>query len=193
MNRNYLSALAVLIFSAFAIASVTVKTAGTNNFLMTPQGEEEKDSSIYIVKNDGSRVYGKNIYIKDGSLLGKGILLDDVKYPISEIVSYWDGRFNAFCLKKWGFFIIRIVHGRINVYYKKKINNDPKYSWNEMIIFFAQKDNSDDMPVISDTKDVRKLVSDCPEALAMLDDKNFEPSNGGFTKVFMLYNSKCPK
>ena len=86
MNRkNLLSLFCVGAFVLLALAS-TVNKIHYGAFNYNNRVEDPKEKENYLVKEDGTRVYGKDIRWKSGILTKDQIQIDDQKFKMSEVV-----------------------------------------------------------------------------------------------------------
>src|SRR5689334_4271690 len=105
-NKNLLSALTLILFIFIATASTVNKIHfGAFNY---NKNYEEKISGSYLVKNDGTRIYGKEVRWKSGLLVKDRIEQDGEAFKISDIIGYYqDGKYYG---RLGNEYIKRIVH-----------------------------------------------------------------------------------
>src|SRR5947209_1011135 len=88
-NKNFLCALTLFLFICLATASTVNKLY--NYSFNTHKNYEEKIIGSYVVKNDGTRIYGKEVEWKSGLLVKDRIEQDGQAFKISDIIGYYQG------------------------------------------------------------------------------------------------------
>ena len=178
MNRkNLLSLFCVGAFVLLALAS-TVNKIHYGAFNYNNRVEDPKEKENYLVKEDGTRVYGKDIRWKSGILTKDQIQIDDQKFKMSEVVGYRKG--DSYYGRLGAEYIKRIVHGKINVYVSfyqvTSTNTDHSgfthTSTSMRAAHYAQKGETGPLHVFAGQEDIKALVKDCPLAFQMADLSN---------------------
>ena len=201
-KRNGLSFFAVAFFIFLALASKVNKIHYGALQYNNPV-EENSDKGNYIVKNDGTMIYGQNIRWKSGLLVKDQIIIDDQKFKISEIRGYRDGSTYHGRLKNE--YIKRIVHGKINLYVQftevtTTTTNNSGFSHTSSYTRtdqYAQRGEDGPMIGIAGQKDIKELLSDCPAAVEMIDISNskmrkaIRKNSNYINSVFDIYNNGC--
>src|SRR5689334_233408 len=113
MKKNLLSLSVIAIFLFMATASA-VNKIHNNAFNYHNNVETDTTSDIYIIKNDGSKLYGKKVSYTSGLLMKNTVHLDDEKFPSKEVRGFMKN--GTYFTRNGGEYIQRIVHGKINVY-----------------------------------------------------------------------------
>ncbi|MGZ3957820.1 MAG: hypothetical protein ACXVBT_08035 [Flavisolibacter sp.] len=202
MRKNLLSATCVILFAMLAMASAVNKIHyGAFNY--NNNVEDKEDTRNYIVKNDGTKVYGNKVTWKSGFLTKDQIQIDDQKFKITEVSGYqkdktYYGRFGKE-------YIQRIVHGKINVYVQfvqvtssYVDHNGVMTSHNATRTYqYAQKGETGPMTELAGQDDIKKLVSDCSLAVQLADISNtkmrkaIRKNRNYLNNIFEIYNNGC--
>ena len=163
------------------------------------RSKEEKVTQNYLVKNDGSKVYGNKITWKVGLTVKDHIKIDDQRFPISEVKGY--RKENFYYTRFKGEYIQRIVHGKINVYVQftesfRQGANGASIPYTRTD-HYAQKGDDGDFIGVANPTDIKALISDCPLSLDMMDISNsklhraIKHDQGYLNDVFEIYNNDC--
>ena len=202
MNKNLLSLMAVIVFVFLGLASAVNKMHyGAFNYNNKVEGKSGEGN--YVVKNDGSKIYGKKVEWKSGLILKDQIRIDDQKFKISEIRGYRDG--DEFFGRKGNEYIKRIVHGKVNVYVEftqvSSTNTDSQgrmrtrnYTRTDQ---YGQIGEDGKMVVLAGQKEIRELLSDCPLAVEMASLSNsqtrkaLKKNPNYLNSIFDVYNNNC--
>lgn len=173
--------------------------------------EEDTTRAHYLLKNDGTRIEGDKMEWKSGGLNRKEAVMDGKAYPTKELKGARIG--NGYFANIDKQLARRIVRGKINVYalgkmrvvadrdsYHQTANKTVsgyKSAVQVTYTYYSQMGEDGEIKKLDDIDDIRKLLSDCPAALSMLDTKNEEvkkalKKEGGYlNKVFEVYNNGC--
>jgi hypothetical protein len=167
---------------------------------------EDDNTTSYIIKNDGRKVYGN--YVSWGNAdIHKQVVLDGVKYPPSEVKAFKNK--GIYYIRFDSGYIKRFIHGKINVYVhfdERYINNN--VGLNNRNIHFKTHDShsrhyaqiGEDGPLIFIVnRDVLvDLVKDCPLSVSMIGDDGYDKLMDGHRKdidymnnIFNIYNNGC--
>ena len=191
-----------LFFILFALAS-KVNKIHYGAFNYGNQVEDRSDTKNYIVKNDGTKIYGEKISWKSGLIVKDQIKIDDQKFKISEIRGYqYDGVFHGRLKNEY---IKRIIHGKINVYVQftqvststTDMNGHTRYSSYTRTDQYGQVGDDGPMIGLAGQKDIKKLLSDCPLAVEMVSLSNskmrkaIKKNRNYMNEVFDVYNNGC--
>jgi len=195
LKKHFFSILAVAIFFILAIGSSAEKL--TYQFRIGSYGYQgdTTEKRNFLLKNDGSKIYGENIKkIYHPGFSKTDISIDNQTFPTSEIKGYQEA--NIFYLRYKGY-VKRIIHGKLNVYEMTleevrgttgNLTSFTKYK------YFMQRGEDEKLQRIKNSEDVRKAVKDCPEALAKLDmpydelQKKVRASSYFLSEVIRAYN-----
>jgi hypothetical protein len=198
-NKNLLSLCIVVAFAALAIGSQANKMSAYS-FHSVGTVEDIKDKRNYIVLNDGTQIFGKDVNWKSGLLLKKEVILDKEKYKTSEVMGL---RMGNYYYGRWhNDFIKRVVHGpKLNVYEQivNTTSNDGKghMTSHSTTNYFLQKGEMGEMERMTKFEDLQQAVADCPMAASMLDmkagklRKTIRRNRDYLHDVLAIYNSGC--
>jgi hypothetical protein len=202
-QKHLLSFTAVLVFAVLAISS-KVNKIHYGAFNYHNNVEDRNEDGIYIIKNDGEKVYGDKIVWKSGLLAKDQVKVDEQKFKISEVRGI--RRNNTYYGRKGNEYIQRIVHGpKINVYVEfTEVTSTSTTNTGHMRTrtytrtdHYAQKGEDGPMIAFGGQKDIQKLVEDCPEALEMAKISNkkmrkaIKANSNYLNSIFELYNRDC--
>src|SRR5689334_5025062 len=156
--------LSLLTFLIFVVLTNSCKVVGEFNsesFDSNRYPENIEDMRPYVEMNDGSKVFGKGISIKNSD-----VTIEDKKFKNSEIRGFFNGT-NYYATHK-AQFIKRIVRGKINVYLEthpqKRTKDGITHVAYTVVMYFAQKGDDGKMEYIGTRDDISRLVADCPLA-----------------------------
>jgi hypothetical protein len=202
--NHQLSCLCLVIFFLIGVASISANKIywGFNTEPTYKRGESNNRN--FIVKNDGTRIYGKNISWSYGVLSSHNITIDNEKYKITDIKGYqqdgvYYGRYHAEYLK-------RIVEGKLNVYYKRDVRTVTYASQSGHGVsshqeidyyYYAQRGDEGEMKRLANNDDIRQFVKDCAKSYEMIDksDKEIRRSikqdPDYLNEIFEIYNNDC--
>ena len=201
MRKQLLSFAVLFVFIFFAMASAVNKIHyNAFNYL---NKVEEKSPENYLLKTDGTKVYGEKITWKSGMLVKDQIKIDDQKFAMDEIKGYMQK--NIFYGKKGNEFIKRIVHGKINVYVQftqvTSTNTNASGAMSTRSYtrtdHYAQMGDDGQMVNIAGQKDIKEMVKDCPLAVEMADLSNskmrkaIKNDPNYLNSIFDVYNKGC--
>lgn len=187
-----------IILFLFISCSVRLQTIKFNPNVSV---EDKSDTRNYILKKDGTKIYGEKVSI-DFHLLRKHIIMiDNQSVKLSETRGY--RMKNVF----YGYagvnsFFQRIAHGRLNMYFDEgrlittnqqglQTGNQPYYN------LYFQKGETDKITFVKSRTKLKELISDCPEAFKLLNITPQELSNrinanpDYMNKAFDIYNNDC--
>jgi len=199
--KHLLSFSALVIFAIFAISSAVNKIHyGAFNY----HHSKEEQSGNYLLKNDGTKVFGDKISWKSGLLVKDQIKIDDQKFKIPEIRGYFEkGVFHSRLKNEY---IQRIVHGsKINIYVQFTLvtttstdhggfSHTSTYTRTD---HYSQRGENGQLEPFGSQKDIRQLVDGCPLAEEMASKSNHQirkairqdPSY--LNEIFEVYNNGC--
>jgi hypothetical protein len=195
--KKILFLLTLLVFLMFAI-SCNVYKFRCGSFNTEDLKDESENSSNFILKNDGTKVYGDKITYQYGVLLKKEITIDEQKFSSAEVRGYhakgvYYGRIG-------GKFVKRIIHGKLNVYVEELMTN--KYyaekftTSNSQCSHYVQKGETGNLVMITSQKDIMQFVGDCQKAVEMINlsagkiRKAIKQDDNYLNKIFENYNAK---
>lgn len=198
------STIALAIFALLAIGSAKVNKIHCGAFSYIPYGEERGHDN-YVLLNDGRKVYGEKISWKTGLLVKDQIKVGDEKFPIRDTRGYYAngnyfGRIGKVDYAK------RIVHGKLNVYYTEDMQTTTstnsqtgmmRTTTRMVCVHYVQVGENGELEAIANQSDIKKYVSDCPEAVAMIDKKNSQirkairKDRNYLNTIFIVYNNGC--
>jgi hypothetical protein len=165
--------------------------------------EDRSENKNYLVKNDGTKIYGESISWKTGLLVKDQIKIDDQKFKITEIMGYRTG--DAYYGRLGKEYIKRIVRGKLNVYVqftqvtttstdRNGFSHTRSYTRTDQ---YGQRGEDGKMVPLAGQKDIKELVSDCPLAVQMADVKNsamrkaIKKDPNYLNRIFDIYNNDC--
>src|ERR1700683_3174307 len=119
-GKSVIPALTLILFLPTAV-SCRVNHFNMGSFDLRVTVEKPADSANYVVKNDGSTVYGQKIYLTSQST----VLLDSQRYKASQAKAFRGGPF--YYARVHGEFARRIVHGKLNVYVQYRTVGGTQY------------------------------------------------------------------
>lgn len=196
-TRHLISLGILVIFALFAVSS-RVNRLQNGAFNYKHQVEDASDNCL--VKNDGTKVYGKKISWNTGILPRKIIKIDGQAFPRSEIKGYYEnGSYFGLYLNEYG---RRIIHGKVNVYVQFKMitttspnTNGPPITHTYTDAFhYAQTGEDGPMISLSSKKDIKKLLETCPLAVEIVDkasDRKIRRDPDYLNHAFDVYNAGC--
>lgn len=201
--KTHLLSFAVLgVFIFLALASAANKIH-YNAFNYNNKVEDPTEKNNYLVKTDGTKIYGDKITWKAGALVKDQVKIDDQKFGFDEIKGYMNN--NAYYEKKGSDFIKRIVHGKINVYVQfthvtstgtdfRGAMRTRSYTRTD---HYAQVGDDGPMIIIAGQKQIKQMVSGCPLAVEMADisdsqmRKAIKKDPNYLNSIFDVYNNGC--
>lgn len=154
----------------------------------------------YLVKNDGTKIYGNKVNWQGGLLLKKSISIDGQSYPISEIRAYKTGK--EFYGRLNGTYVKRIVQGKINVYVTgyTQVETSSATGIQRQVTHTAhyyQKGDYAPLVLLTSNADYKKVLADCPLALSMVSKSTAEMRKAirnninYLNEAFGIYNNEC--
>jgi hypothetical protein len=204
MNRkNLLSLCCVCFFIVLALGSTSTYKLGAGDFYTENKVEDRSEKSNYLVKNDGTRVYGEKIKWKSGALVKDQIQIDGEKFKIPEIIGYREG--DIYYGRYRNEYIRRIIHGKINIYRllsevsttSTDASGHTRTTSRTEVGYLYQKGDDAGMVDLFSKNDLQALVHDCPLALEManLSDKKMRKAirkdRNYLNSVIDVYNNDC--
>lgn len=196
-KTKHLVSLGVLVIFALLAVSSRVNKIHNGSFNYSNRVEEPTDNCL--VKNDGTKIFGKKISWNTGILARRSISIDGQRFPFSEIKGYFqDGSYYGFFRSEYG---RRIIHGKINVYVQfaqvtstTTNGNGFTSSHSYMDAFhYAQMGEDGPMVPLARKGDIRQMLEACPLAVQMFDNSTHkEKRDPNFlNNVFDVYNAGC--
>lgn len=205
-HKNLLTFLSIIFFIVLALASHPLKNipSSVNAFAMKEVIDDQKDTGNYMIKFDGTKIYGKELSLPYGFGRIKGAYVDGISLNPNDIKGY---RQDGIYYGRNGLdFIPRILYGKISIYKGKKTGGSkssevipgPKTTtYYNYDAFYAEKNNDGRLIWIYNIIQVRELVKDCPKALEMVKvAKNnhweiMKENPGYIIKILSVYNNNC--
>jgi hypothetical protein len=200
--KNILSFLSIAVFFVIAAASSNLNKMHCGAFNMYTY-KHDNDNRNFIVKNDGTIIYGDKIVWTFGIFSNRSISIDKEKYKVSEVKGY---QMNGVYYGRYGYdYLERIVTGKLNVYYSEETSRETT-TWHsgttttrnvEHCYFYVQRRDEDQMYSIKNQSDIKNFVGDCPKSYAMIDKSSKEirkaiRSNSNYlNEIFEVYNNGC--
>lgn len=201
-NKNFLSVVVLIMFVLLAMGS-KVNKMHYGAFNYNNRVEDNGDDRNYIVKNDGTKIYGNKISWKSGLFSRDLIKIDGDAYKIAEIRGYktddvYYGRIKNEYIK-------RIVHGKVNVYVMftevtETSTDHGGFSHSHTYVRtdqYAQRGENGPMVGIAGQGDIKRFLSDCPLSVQMVDISNgkmrkaIRKNRNYLNSVFEVYNNNC--
>ncbi len=202
LKQHLLAIGTAVLFILFAAAS-KVNKIHYGAFQYHNSVEDKSDTRNYIVKNDGTKIYGDKISWKSGLIVKDQIKIDDQKFKISEVRGYqydqtYHGRFKNEYIK-------RIVHGKINVYVRfstdtyttTDANGFSRTRTTTSSYQYSQVGEDGEMKPLAGQGDIKKVVADCPLAVEMASLSNgqmrraIKKNHNYLNEIFEVYNNDC--
>lgn len=203
-KKNILSCTVAIAFLFMAAGSAKVNKIGCGAFAYTPSNESKEESDYYVLLNDGTKVFGdKKVKWQSGLIVKDIIKVDDQKFAIKETRGYFA---NGVFFGRYGHeYVRRIIHGKLNVYYKEEwvnthtTDNNGVTRWHNELrcSHYAQVGETGELKPIADQNDIKELVQDCPIAYEMIDKKSkairkaIRKNRAYLNEIFMVYNNNC--
>jgi hypothetical protein len=202
MKKHLLSFAVLFVFLFFALASA-VNKIHLNAFNYSNKVEDASEKGNYLVKTDGSKIYGSKISWKAGVLVKDQIKIDDEKFTLDEVRGYLKD--NVYYARKGNDFIRRIVHGKINVYVQftevTQTSSSPSGGVRSRTYtrtdHYAQVGEDGPMIGLPGQKQIKQVVADCPLAVEMADisdsqmRKAIKKDPNYLNSIFDVYNNGC--
>ncbi len=201
MKRHFYSITVAVVFIYLAIAS-SVNKMQPGSFNHGHMVEEKSDKGNYILKNDGTKIYGAKIFYKSGLLTKNEVHVDEERFKISDVIGYRSG--SKFYGRHKTDYIPRIIHGKINVYILTvneseviRENGHTRTVHTTRIYSYAQRGDLGEMISFKNQEDMKKLLSDCPKSVEMVDLSNsklrkaIKQNRNYLNEVFDIYNNGC--
>ena len=201
LPKHLLSVATVVLFITLALASKVNKMH--NNAFYYHNKVDSSEKGNYLLKHDGTKVFGDKIKWKGGLLSKEQVLIDDEKFLSKEIKGYFE---NGFFHKRFGNdFLKRIVHGKINVYVKftevssHSVDRDgrTRYSHYTRADHYAQVGENGALTALGNEKDIQEMVKDCPLAVELASLKGskmrkaIKKDRNYLNNIFETYNNGC--
>jgi hypothetical protein len=201
-KKKLLSVCTLVVFISLALGSA-VNKIHMGAFNAGNKVEDKTDKRNYLEKNDGTRIYGEKVKWQSGLLAKDKISIDKQDFKISDIRGY---RYNdLFYGRLKNEYIKRIVHGKLNVYIKytnvsSTTTDRGGFTRTRSYVrtdHYTQKGDDGIMTAMAGQKDIKKAVSDCPQAVSMIDLSNrqirkaIKKDPNYLNSVFDVYNNDC--
>jgi hypothetical protein len=202
ITKHFLSLITVACFFLLAVAS-KVNKIHYGAFSYNNHVEPNEDQDSYLVKNDGTKVYGKRVGYKNGLLNKKQIRIDDQEFKISEVRGYRMGQ--EYYGRIGNAYIKRIVHGKVNIYVqftevsststdRNGFTHTRNYTRTD---HYYQLGEAGELKAFGSQSDIKKIVADCPVAFEMADKSNskirkaIRKNSNYLNDIFEIYNNGC--
>ena len=200
--KHLLSCCTLVVFALLALSSRVNKIA----YRAFNYGNNvEESSQNFLLKNDGTKVYGSNISWKSGLLVKDQIRIDDQKFKLSEVRGYLSN--GIFYGRLKNDYIKRIVHGKINVYVQFRqvtststpaggtgFTHSTTYTVADQ---YGQRGETGALFPLANKSDIKDAVSGCPLAEEMADKsyhqirKAIRNNRNYLNNIFDVYNNNC--
>jgi hypothetical protein len=193
--KHLLSFTVVCLFVWLALASAP-KNAARMSFAHKSPKSDSLNTEKYLVKNDGTKIYGSEINYQSGLIYKDMISIDDQKFKMSEIKGYQSkGNYYA---RYSGSYIKRIIVGKINVYFFTKdvtmLQDGRSYTSTETWYLYQKGDNDFPLKVLNNKIHLKEAIGDCPLAFELV-NKSWSESKKDksyySTRAFQIYNNDC--
>lgn len=217
-RKHVLSFLTVLFFGWMAISSASVLPFMV--YFDASQQELVDDSiadfSKYLLKNDGTKIYGKYIKWEDDYRDKDEIFIDEKAYPISEILAFRLSP-EKFYWKDGSNFYKKIIDGKISIYYAmvnqsyttattttstplsngrtlERTSGGQTRTYSVPIYYYKWQDDKNMVRLDSHEK-LKEIVKDCPKAFEKVNMKSkklsklMRQNNNYLNEVITLYNN----
>ena len=206
MKKNLLSIAAVILFMFLAMATGNYHP---NAIWIKNLIEDNTDKNNYIIKNDGTKIYGKEILDRTFFSTRK-LKIDDQKFSKSDIKGYvQNGSYftrldkNSKKYADSDNYAKRVIHGKLNVYvltFDIEIRDDNNRSHTRTgHALYLQKGDDGAIIATPNSIDAKKFIRDCPlssKMLNMSESKILQEIGKDpdyLIKVFEIYNNNCQK
>ena len=132
------------------------------------------DNANYIIKEDGTKIYGKEIYYQYGLALRELVIIDGQRFKTSEVRAYQqDG---DYYIRTGNRFSKRFVSGKLNVYLRDytvyKLDSRTGVGHHEgRCAHYVQEGDSGKLVLITSWKQIKPFVADCPKSLKVISQK----------------------
>jgi hypothetical protein len=201
-TKHLLSCCTLVVFALLALSS-RVNKIPYRAFNYGNKVEEPADN--FLLKNDGTKVYGSKISWKSGLLVKDQIKIDDQKFKLSEVRGYLSN--GIFYGRLGNDYIKRIVHGKINVYVQFRevtststpaggtgFTHTTTYTVADQ---YGQKGENGPLFPLANKRDIKDAVAGCPLAEDMADKsyhqirKAIRNNRNYLNNIFDVYNNNC--
>lgn len=191
MKKN-LSVICVFFFLLIALSSS--RYTETGSYYKKDMVEDKSDTRNYYVKNNGEKVFCGKVEF-DSRMLRKDVVeVDGQELKTSEVLGYrfedkYFGRFGN------GSYAQRIIHGKINLYYREMDSPNTGYR----VIYYSQVGEQAPLVAMEDSEDVLNLVNGCQTAMDLMKRKKRDIKRGFkedpryFNTIFDIYNNNCKR
>lgn len=198
---NKLLSAALIAFLCFFIGSCKPNRLITGDMNYSTPPEDER--ATYLVMTDGTRIDGDHLEQKTVPFVGREyVTFDGKKYPIKETKGYM---LHGFYYGGNGtIFMKRIVHGKINIYVKRRVDRDLSkpsgvdgYHYGVTTYHYYQLGENGKIKPLSSYNAMRELVAGCPAAAAMANISNaqlkkaIKSDRNYINSIFETYNREC--
>jgi hypothetical protein len=197
MRKQWLSFFTILLFAFLAVSSKGRNKLGMYGFNTQKPVEEASPKGDYVEEKDGTKHYGDNVRIQSGLLLKDLVKIGDAKIKTADVYGFRSG--DRFYIATPEGFGQRVVRGTINVYQVEK-QSTYGTSGNKVSVtysYYAENRGDAKLTELRSGEDIRKLVADCPAALALASVKDKELRRGArkdrnyLNNIFEVYNRGC--
>jgi hypothetical protein len=117
-SKHLLSFGAIILFAWMAVSSAGVLPFFVNFNVYNSESyiESSEDNRNYLLKNDGTKIYGEKVIWEDYYIDKTEIFLDNKAYPVSEILAFRKSP-EKFYWKEGGNYYKKILDGKISIYF----------------------------------------------------------------------------
>ena len=193
-HKKHLASFCILVVFALLAVSSSVNHIHGTAFKYNNQVEAPTDNCL--VKNDGTKVFGKDISWNTGVLVKKTIGIDGKYFPRSEIRGYFmNGSYYGLFKNAYG---RRIIHGKINVYVQwATVSSTTTYSngstsshsYDDAYHYVQMGDDGPMMPLTSKRR-IKNMLEACPLAVDIV-ARSGGKKDPYFNHAFDVYNNGC--
>jgi len=154
----------------------------------------------YLLKHDGSKVYGSKIKGRSGDLIKDWISIDNEKFKMSEIAGFKED--STFYFRINNRYTPRVVKGKVNIY-KQSVSSSSydasthSTSYREYIYYFVQTGDDTSQVYMLNNNNLKTLVADCPKAFEKVNytakelRKLIKGNKRYLNETLSLYNNNC--
>jgi hypothetical protein len=160
--------------------------------------EDSENGKNFILKNDGTKVYGDKINYQYGLILKEEITIDRQIFKSREVRGYQAK--GVYYVRIGGKFIKRVIHGKLNVYVEELMSMKFNATKNITLpyiqcLHYVQKGEIGELVMITSQKDIMQFVGDCQKAVEMINlspakiRKAIKKDYNYLNKIFESYNA----
>ena len=202
--RHIVSFFILILFFTLAVSSSQINKLHYGSFVYNNNIEGDEYGKSYLVDNQGTKIYGREVNWKSGLLTKNQIRIDDEKYKIAEIRGYMDH--GVFYGRLKNEYIKRIVHGKLNVYVAFTLVTSTDYDSRSHFTsthsrtrtdYYAQRGENGPLIAFGGQASIKEIVKDCPLSVEMIDKSNgqlrraIRKNPNYLNNVFDVYNNGC--